>query len=43
MVKISPWGSLNLQYLDMGVAGQKGGKPVLYGLPNILQKCNFVS
>ena len=23
-VKISTWGSLNLQYLDMGVAGQKG-------------------
>ena len=24
MVKISPLGSLNLQYLDMGVTGQKG-------------------
>ena len=24
MVKISAWGSPNLQYLDMGVAGEKG-------------------
>ena len=23
MVKITPWGSLNLQYLEVGVAGQK--------------------
>ena len=28
MVKISSWGSLmNLQYLDIGVVGQKGWKP----------------
>ena len=30
MVKISPWGSPNLQYLDMGVVGQKGWKTLFY-------------
>ena len=30
MVKISPWGSLNLQYPFMGVAGQKGWEALIY-------------
>ena len=29
MVKISTWGSPNVQYLDMGVAGQKGWEPLV--------------
>ena len=32
MVKISPWGSPNLQYLDMGVGGQKDWKTLKYGI-----------
>ena len=35
MVKISPWGSPNLQYLDIGVAGQKGWETLNYRLPNV--------
>ena len=30
MVKISPWGSPNLQYLDMGVGSQKGWETLDY-------------
>ena len=29
MVKISVWGSPNIQYLDMGVAGKKGWETLL--------------
>ena len=29
MVKVSAWGSPDLQYLDMGVAGQKGWEPLV--------------
>ena len=37
MVKISPWGLPNLQYLDIGVAGQKGWETLLYSI-NVLMK-----
>ena len=32
MVKICPWGSPNLQFLDMGVVGQKGWETLPYDI-----------
>ena len=42
MVKISPWGWPNLQYLDMGVAGQKGWETLLY-CKTVVKKVQLVS
>ena len=41
MVKISAWGSPNLQYLDMGVTGQKGWETLLYTISSILNRINI--